>query len=50
VGIVNVSILASVVFAWLGVSIAVIAQTWAFLRYLRKRTCVAQPSASLTVR
>lgn len=49
-GIVNVSILASVVFAWLGVSIAIIAQTWAFLRYLRKRISVAQPSASLSVR
>jgi len=49
-GIVNVSILASVVFAWLGVSIAIIAQTWALLRYLRKRISVAQPSASLSVR
>jgi hypothetical protein len=49
-GIVNVSILASVVFAWLGVCIALIAQTWAFLRYLRRRTSVAQHSASLGVR
>jgi hypothetical protein len=35
--IVNVSILISVAGAWLGLSIAAIAQTWEFLRYLRKR-------------
>jgi hypothetical protein len=37
VAIVNVSILASVAFTWLGVCIAAIIQTWEFLRYLRKR-------------
>jgi len=36
-GIVNVSILASIVFAWLGLCIAAIVQTWQFIRYLSKR-------------
>jgi hypothetical protein len=49
-GIVNVSILASVVFAWLGVCIAAIAQTWAFLRYLRKRASAVPGTASAGAR
>jgi len=47
VAIVNVSILASVAFTWLGVCIAAIIQTWEFLRYLRKRVWGAQQPASL---
>ena len=46
VAIVNVSILASVAFTWLGVCIAAIIQIWEFLRYLRKRTSGAQPTPS----
>jgi hypothetical protein len=47
VAIVNVSILASVAFSWLGVCIAAIVQTWAFLRYLRKRNSAPQQIASI---
>jgi hypothetical protein len=46
-GIVNVSILASIVFGWLGVCIAAIAQCWEFLRYLRKRNSTPQRIASI---
>jgi hypothetical protein len=46
-GIVNVSILASIVFGWLGVCIAAIAQCWEFLRFLRKRTSGAPRPASI---
>jgi hypothetical protein len=45
-GIANVSILASIVFAWLGVCIAAVLQIWEFLRYLRNRTSGAQRTAS----
>ncbi len=45
VAIVNVSILASVAFTWLGVCIAAIIQTWVFLSYLRKRVSGAQQPA-----
>jgi hypothetical protein len=48
--IVNVSILISVGATWLGVCIAAIAQTWAFLRYLRKRTSGVSGIASIGVR
>jgi hypothetical protein len=44
VAIVNISILVSVVFSWLGVCIAALVQTWAFLRYLRGRD--ARPDSS----
>jgi hypothetical protein len=47
--IVNVSILVSVGATWLGVCIAGVAQTWAFLRYLRRRTSVASGTASVGV-
>jgi hypothetical protein len=47
VAIVNVSILASVAFTWLGVCIAAIIQTWGFLRYLRKRVSAPQHTASI---
>jgi hypothetical protein len=47
VAIVNVSILISVAATWLGVCIAAIVQTWAFLRYLRKRNSAPQQIASL---
>jgi len=50
VAIVNVSILISVAGAWLGLSIAAIAQTWAFLRYLRKRMSSPPQIASVGVR
>src|SRR5579863_900959 len=46
-GIVNVSILASVVFTWLGVCIAAIIQIWAFLRYLRQRMSAPPHTASM---
>lgn len=46
VAIVNVSILASVAFTWLGVCIAAIIQTWEFLRYLRKRVSAPPQTAS----
>lgn len=46
-GIVNVSILASIVFAWLGVCIAAVLQIWEFLRYLRKRASGLQRSPSI---
>ena len=46
--IVNVSILVSVAFMWLGVCIAAIVQTWEFLRYLRDRASAApQHTASV---
>jgi len=45
-GIVNVSILCSIVFAWLGLCIAAIVQAWALLRYLRKRFSGAPQTAS----
>jgi hypothetical protein len=47
VAIVNVSILASVAFTWLGVCIAAIIQTWVFLRYLRNRVSAPQHTASI---
>ena len=46
-GIVNVSILASIVFGWLGVCIAAIAQTWQFVRYLRNRSSGMPRPASI---
>jgi hypothetical protein len=46
-GIVNVSILAGIVFGWLGVCIAAIAQTWQFVRYLRKRSSGVPRPASI---
>jgi hypothetical protein len=46
-GIVNVSILVSIAFAWLGVCIAAIVQTWEFMRYLRKRTSALQRPGSI---
>jgi hypothetical protein len=45
--IVNASIIISLASAWLGLSIAGVIQTWAFLRYLRKRTSLAQRSAPI---
>ncbi len=50
VAIVNVSILISVAATWLGLCIAAIAQTWQFLRYLRKRASAPQCTASIEVR
>jgi hypothetical protein len=50
VAIVNISILVSVVFTWLGVCIAAPIQTWALLRYLRKRTSGPPPIVSLGLR
>jgi len=50
VAIVNVSILASVAFTWLGVCIAAIVQVWAFLRYLRKRISAPKQIATLGLR
>ncbi len=47
--IVNVSIMLSVGATWLGVCIAAIAQTWAFLRHLRKRTSGVSGIASIGV-
>jgi hypothetical protein len=47
VAIVNVSVLASVAFTWLGVCIAAIIQTWEFLRYLRKRVSAPPHTASI---
>jgi hypothetical protein len=49
-GIVNVSILASVVFTWLGVCIAAIIQTWQFMRYLSKRSSGVPDATSIEVR
>jgi len=46
-GIVNVSVLVSIAFGWLGVCIAALLQVWEFLRYLRKRFSGAQRAASL---
>jgi hypothetical protein len=46
-GIVNVSILISVAGAWLGLCIAAIAQTWQFVRYLRKRSSGVPRAASI---
>ncbi|HEY6368952.1 MAG TPA: hypothetical protein VIX37_00100 [Candidatus Sulfotelmatobacter sp.] len=48
-GIVNVSILVSVVFTWLGVCIAAIIQTWQFMRYLRKRSSGVPRATSIEV-
>jgi hypothetical protein len=48
-GIVNVSILASIVFGWLGVCIAALLQVWVFLRYLRKRASGPQHTVSMGV-
>ncbi len=50
VAIVNVSLLLSLVFVWIGLCIAAVQQTWAFLRYLRKRSAAPQQIASLGVR
>lgn len=44
-GIVNVSILASIAFGWLGVCIAALLQVWEFLRYLRRRNSGRPQSA-----
>jgi len=46
-GIVNLSILVSVAFTWLGVCIAAITQTWEFLGYLRKRISYTERPASI---
>ena len=48
-GIVNLSILVSVAFMWLGICIAAIVQSWEFLKYLRQRTSHTQPAASVIV-
>lgn len=45
--VVNVSILISVAGAWLGLSIAAVVQTWAFLLYLRKRMSSPRQIASI---
>jgi len=50
VAIVNVSILVSVACTWLGVCIAAFIQTWAFLRYLRKRPSPPWRPVSLGLR
>jgi hypothetical protein len=50
VAIVNVSLLISVACTWLGMSIAAILQTWALLRYLRKRPSSPRPIVSLGLR
>ncbi len=45
--IVNVSILLSVVGAWIGLSIAAVVQTWQFIRFLRKQESGPQRPASI---
>jgi hypothetical protein len=49
VAIVNISLLVSVVFTWIGLCIAALPQTWAFLRYLRRRHSTPQQTASIGV-
>jgi hypothetical protein len=49
VAIVNVSLLISVASTWLGVCIATVIQTWAFLRYLKNRASAPQRAAPLGV-
>ena len=50
VAIVNLSLLISVAATWLGVCIATIVQTWALLRYLRKRPSPSRGIVSLILR
>jgi len=50
VAIVNISLLVSVVFTWIGACIAALQQTWAFLRYLRARDAALERIASIGVR
>ncbi len=45
--VVNAAILLSLAATWLGLCLAGAAQTWEFMRYLRKRKSSAQPAASL---
>lgn len=45
--IVNVSILIGMAGTWLGLSIAVVVQTWQFLKYVRKAVNRERPAASL---
>jgi hypothetical protein len=47
VAIVNVSLLVSVASTWLGMCIATVIQTWAFLRYLRNRISAPQRAAAI---
>jgi hypothetical protein len=50
VAIVNVSLLISVAATWLGLCIAAVVQTWALLRYLRKRPSTPRGIVSLILR
>jgi len=47
--VLNVSILVSLVFAWLGLSIALVVQTWESVRLFRKTDRTAAPSLSVHV-
>jgi hypothetical protein len=49
VAVVNVSILVSLVCAWLGLCVAVIVQAWQFMRSLTKKEAFGHPTASLHV-
>lgn len=50
VGIINVSLLISLVCMWIGVCIAVAVQTWKLLKHIRKQKRVTELPASLQVR